>query len=163
MYLATLVRRGMIFISKRSALSYRELLIDDQQKERFVITTRISIILLPLLLLQACAAVEDSPTRAEPACGPKVSHNSVRIIDARDEFASGGIEAAIRRAEASVGRIQMLDRDVHRTVHFAALKGNGAKRGCDVVIHVLTQKNVDNTGWDGHLVLLARRSTGSVE
>lgn len=109
-------------------------------------------------LLQACAAVTEQPWDPVTDCGPKVSRNSVSIIDARDEYAAGGVEAAIRRAEASVGELRMLDRDVHRTVHFAALKGNGARRGCDVAIHVAAEKNVENSGWDGHFVLLARRA-----
>ena len=109
--------------------------------------------------LQGCAGVENRPAELEAACGPAVSRNSVRIIDARDEFEAGGVQAAIERAESSVGSVRMLDMAVHRTVHFAALKGNGAKRGCDVVIHVATEKNVENTGWDGHFVLLARRES----
>ena len=59
--------------------------------------------LAAIVLLQACAAVEQTSWDSATACGPEVSRNSVRIIDARDEFAAGGIEAAIERAESSVG------------------------------------------------------------
>ena len=128
-----------------------------------MIRGRFLLALVGVFLLQACAGVENQPADPVTVCGPEVSRNSVRIIDARDEFEAGGITAAIERAESSVGSVRMLDLAVHRTVHFAALKGNGAKRGCDVVIHVATEKNVENTGWDGHFVLLGRRLSNAEE
>ncbi len=125
-----------------------------------MLSSRFWFVVALCCMVQACAAVDKNPTGSLTACGPEVSRNSVRIIDARDEFDSGGVEAAIERAQASVGSIQMLDLDLHRSVHFVALKGIAARRGCDVVIHVQKVKNVENSGWDGHFVLLARRESG---
>ena len=123
---------------------------------------RVTVLMLFLALVAGCAAAVDETFDPATACGPRVSANSVRVIDVRDAYRSGGANGAILYAESRVGPVDVLSYELAGVYFFGSVDENASSRGCVVVLLVgKSTDQMNNSRYaskdPSHFVLLGRR------